>query len=140
VLNGTARNAGAAQTEVVSNEATPHLLPDAQPADVLVSHARLEPDVLAPALRPDHEPDLEPAAMCPMCHTSASVARSTIEAGGEWRCVRCGQHWDAARLATVAAYAGWVDERERSAMRDQESDHSEARNGDAPAERPGGRS
>jgi hypothetical protein len=47
-------------------------------------------------------------ATCPMCHTPASLTQSALEAGGEWRCVRCGQHWDATRLAAVAAYAAWV--------------------------------
>jgi predicted Zn finger-like uncharacterized protein len=132
---------GAAQTEVVSNETIPQLLSDAQPADVAVSAVRgLPSDVLASAVRPDGERDLRSAAMCPMCHTSASVAQSTIEAGGEWRCVRCGQHWDAARLATVAAYAGWVGDRERTAMRGQQGEQLAARDGNASADRPSGRS
>ena len=46
-------------------------------------------------------------ATCPMCHTPASLTHHAIEAGADWRCVRCGQHWDAARLATVARYAAW---------------------------------
>ncbi len=46
---------------------------------------------------------------CPMCHTPASLAQSAIDAG--WRCVTCGQHWDAERLRVVAAYAAWVVER-----------------------------
>ena len=48
-----------------------------------------------------------------MCHTPASVTQNAIEAGDDWRCVRCGQHWDAARLAAVAAYAAWVADRDR---------------------------
>ena len=39
-----------------------------------------------------------------MCHTSASVTQGAIEAGGDWRCNKCGQRWDAARLATMARY------------------------------------
>ena len=61
----------------------------------------------APALLDDEQGVLQPAT-CPMCHTPASLAPSPPEAGGEWRCVRCGQHWDAARLGAVAAYAAWV--------------------------------
>ena len=46
---------------------------------------------------------------CPLCHTThASLTRDALEAGGDWRCTRCGQRWDAGRLATVAAYAVWV--------------------------------
>jgi predicted Zn finger-like uncharacterized protein len=53
------------------------------------------------------------SATCPMCHTPTSVTENAIEAGGDWRCVRCGQHWDAERLAAVAAYAAWVADRDR---------------------------
>lgn len=56
------------------------------------------------------ERDALQSATCPMCHTSVSLTRSALEAGGHWRCVRCGQHWDAARLAAVADYAAWVVE------------------------------
>ena len=48
-----------------------------------------------------------------MCHTSATLAQGATETGGAWRCVRCGQHWDAARLAAVAAYAAWTIEHDR---------------------------
>jgi hypothetical protein len=48
-----------------------------------------------------------------MCHTSATLSQSALEAGGDWRCVRCGQHWDAARLAAVAAYAAWTVDHDR---------------------------
>lgn len=50
------------------------------------------------------------SAACPMCHTPSPLTQSALDAGGEWRCVRCGQHWDARRLAAVAAYAAWVVE------------------------------
>ena len=49
------------------------------------------------------------SASCPMCHMSAPLSQSAVEAGGAWRCVRCGQHWGAARLAAVAAYAAWTE-------------------------------
>jgi hypothetical protein len=48
---------------------------------------------------------------CPMCHTPTSLTQAAVDAGGDWRCVRCGQHFDAARLAALAAYAVWVAER-----------------------------
>ena len=48
---------------------------------------------------------------CPMCHTPTSLLQSAVDAGAAWRCVRCGQHWDATRLTAVAAYAAWVVER-----------------------------
>jgi len=60
----------------------------------------------------DDQPDVLRSARCPMCHTPASVTQNAIEAGDDWRCVRCGQHWDAARLAAVAAYAAWVADRD----------------------------
>ena len=61
----------------------------------------------------DDDPDILASATCPMCHTSATVSQSALEAHGDWRCVRCGQHWDARRLATVAAYAAWIVEHDR---------------------------
>ena len=54
-------------------------------------------------------PDGARLASCPLCHTThPSLTRDALEAGGDWRCTRCGQRWDARRLATVAAYAAWV--------------------------------
>jgi hypothetical protein len=38
---------------------------------------------------------------------------SAVESGGEWKCVRCGQQWDTARLAALANYALWVVEHDR---------------------------
>lgn len=53
----------------------------------------------------------EPA--CAMCHTLAlPLGDAAIAAGAQWQCERCGQHWDAARLAKVAAYAAWDRERQ----------------------------
>jgi len=60
----------------------------------------------------DDELDVARPATCPMCHTRASLTQSAVEAGGAWRCARCGQHWDAARLEAVAAYAAWVGDRQ----------------------------
>jgi ribosomal protein L37AE/L43A len=57
----------------------------------------------------DHEPDTVHTAVCPMCQTSAAL---TAGAAGAWRCVRCGQHWDAERLAAFSAYTAWVVERD----------------------------
>jgi predicted Zn finger-like uncharacterized protein len=56
----------------------------------------------------DGEPDVR-SVTCPMCHTAASLTQSALDAGAAWRCGRCGQQWDAARLTTVAAYAAWID-------------------------------
>jgi len=58
--------------------------------------------------------DERDVAACPMCHTPA---RDPLDADGSWRCVRCGQQWDLARLATVAAYAAWVVEHDRPSVR-----------------------
>jgi len=99
----------------------------------------LRPRGLAAAVLQDDEQDILRSAICPMCHTSASVTQAAIEAGGDWRCVRCGQHWDAARLATVAAYAKWAGDRERLGVRGTEGDHMVAMYGDAPVEPAGGR-
>jgi hypothetical protein len=35
----------------------------------------------------------------------------TLTAGADWRCSRCGQRWDAARLTAVADYETWLSER-----------------------------
>jgi hypothetical protein len=59
----------------------------------------------------DGEPDASPMVTCLLCHTPASLTQHAIDAGTGWQCVRCGQRWDATRLAAVAAYAVWVDER-----------------------------
>jgi predicted Zn finger-like uncharacterized protein len=104
----------------------------------LVVNGGLVPDGLAPAVLRDDEPDIARHAVCPMCHTSATVTQSAIEAGGDWRCVRCGQHWDARRLATVAAYAEW-DRRDRVGRRVTEGDHIAVTFGDAPVKRVDGR-
>ena len=68
----------------------------------------LKPGGFATAVLQDDERDILRFAMCPMCHTSASATQGAIEAGGDWRCNRCGQHWDAARLATAGADAEWA--------------------------------
>ena len=57
-------------------------------------------------------PELVGLAMCPSCHTQdLSMTNLAVSAGADWQCSRCGSRWDAARLATVAAYAVWVSER-----------------------------
>ena len=86
----------------------------------------------------DDDHDVLGSAMCPMCHTSASMPQSAIEAGGDWRCVRCGQHWDAGRLVAVAAYAEWAGHRDRVGRRGMDGDHAAAVCGDS-RERLGGR-
>lgn len=89
------------------------------------------------ATPPDDEQDIVRAATCPMCHTSATLSQSGLEAGGDWRCARCGQHWDAARLAAVAAYAAWSVDHDRAGRRGTEGSHDRAR--DVPLEQRGGR-
>lgn len=68
----------------------------------------------------DDEPDGADRATCPMCHAPAPVTRSAIEAGGDWRCVRCGQHWDARRLAATGTYAAWAADFDRADRRGTE--------------------
>jgi predicted Zn finger-like uncharacterized protein len=104
----------------------------------LVVNSRLAPDGLATAALRDDEQDIARHAVCPMCQTSATVTQSAIEAGGDWRCIRCGQHWDARRLATVGAYAEWAH-RDRVARRVTEGDHIAVTFGDAAVEPVDGR-
>jgi predicted CXXCH cytochrome family protein len=48
------------------------------------------------------------AIVCPGCHTPhPSLTHALLDAGEGWLCSRCGQRWDAGRLATVAAYKAW---------------------------------
>ena len=61
--------------------------------------------------RLDDQPDGLAVVTCPMCHTPTSLTQTDIAAGEGWRCVRCGQHWSATRLSTVAAYAASQVER-----------------------------
>lgn len=60
-------------------------------------------------------PELVGLATCPSCHTAdRSMTNLAVSAGADWHCTRCGQRWDAVRLATVAAYAVWLSERTAS--------------------------
>jgi hypothetical protein len=77
--------------------------------------------------------------MSAVSHIRDSGPERAIEAGGDWRGVRCGQHWDAARLAAVAAYAAWTVDDDRVARRGTEGSHDAALYRDSPAERLGGR-
>jgi hypothetical protein len=100
-----------------------------------MAHNSSQPRTTAALL--DNQPDVR-CATCPMCHTPTSVTQYAIEAGGDWRCVRCGQHWDATRLAAVAAYAAWVVDHDRVDRRGTGS-HDAALYRDSPTERLGGR-
>lgn len=85
----------------------------------------------------DDEPDIIGSATCPLCHTSATLTQSALEAGGDWRCVRCGQHWNARRLATVTAYTAWADDHERAVRRATRSGPDTAWCADVSTNRPG---
>jgi len=51
-------------------------------------------------------------ATCPGCHTvDADVTAAAVSADAVWRGAQCRQHWDAKRLAAVAAYATWCEQR-----------------------------
>jgi hypothetical protein len=67
----------------------------------------------------DGERDDVRCATCLLCHTPASLTQSALDAGGDWRCARCGQRWDAARLATFTAYAAWVLSRDAATTRSE---------------------
>ena len=67
---------------------------------------------VATALR---EPALDTwrLATCPLCHAKrVASTQEPLETDEDWRCARCGQRWDAPRLAAVAAYAEGVARRE----------------------------
>ena len=87
---------------------------------------------------PDNELDVLRCTTCPMCHTPTSMTQNAIEAGGYWRCVRCGQRWDAARLAAVAACAGWTVDHDQVDRRGTDGSHDTALYRDSPTERLGG--
>ena len=94
----------------------------------------------ATAVLLDDEQDVLRFATCPMCHTSATLSQSALEAGGDWRCVRCGQRWDAGRLAAVAAYTAWRVDHDRVGGRGAEGGHDAALYGHLPTDRLGGKS
>ena len=57
-------------------------------------------------------PSLAGPVVCALCHTADPVMTiGTLKAGADWRCSRCGQRWDAARLTAVADYEVWLAER-----------------------------
>jgi hypothetical protein len=87
----------------------------------------------------DTEPNVLLYATCPMCHTPTSMTEHAIETGGHWRCVRCGQRWDAGRLAAVAAYAAWAVDHDRVARRATEVSQEAALYRSLPTEWLGGR-
>ena len=102
---------------------------------------------MAPSFSPSHatavvlddERDVVASATCPMCHTSATLSLSTLDAGGDWRCVRCGQRSDARRLATVAAYAAWTVGHDRVSAQSTDDSPQRALVGSLPIARRGGR-
>ena len=52
-------------------------------------------------------------ATCPLCHAKrVASTQEPLETDEDWRCARCGQRWDAPRLAAVAAYAEGVARRD----------------------------
>lgn len=93
----------------------------------------------ATAVSLDDNPDTVRLATCPMCHTPATLSQGGVETGGDWRCVRCGQHWDARRLATVAAYSAWTVDPDRVGRQGTDDSPEGALVGSLPIERPGGR-
>jgi predicted Zn finger-like uncharacterized protein len=57
-------------------------------------------------------------ATCPMCRTvDATVTNDAVSKGADWRCGRCGQRWDALRLAKAADYAAWASKLNESHMK-----------------------
>ena len=67
---------------------------------------RLSPETQPATALVEVDPLTKQHATCPLCHTTdTSLTDDELAGGRGWRCIRCGQHWDARRLATVAAYA-----------------------------------
>jgi predicted Zn finger-like uncharacterized protein len=94
----------------------------------------------ATAVLLDDDQNIVGFATCPMCPASETLSQSALEgAGGDWRCVRCGQHWDAARLEAVAAYAAWSVNHDRVGRQGTGDSYGAALAGCLPTERPGGR-
>jgi predicted Zn finger-like uncharacterized protein len=93
----------------------------------------------ATAVSLDDGQDIVRPVTCPMCHTSATLSQSALEAGGDWRCARCGQRWDAARLAAVAAYAAWSRDHDRVGRQTTKASHGAVMPGDSPTDRLGGK-
>ena len=93
----------------------------------------------ATAVLLDDDQNSLPSATCPICYTSAAESRRALEAAGDWCCVRCRQHWDAARLALVAAYLAWTVDRDRIGRQVTEGSPGAELHGDSPTEQPGGR-
>lgn len=83
------------------------------------------------------EQDLLRAPTCPLCHASATLTQSAIDAAGDWRCARCGQHWDSARLSAVAAYAAWTVDHDRVGNGGTKGGHDVALYRDSRAEQGG---
>jgi hypothetical protein len=78
--------------------------------DVLGNGTRVRSVI--PDVRAATAPEPAGFATCPSCHTAdAAVTSAAVSGGADWRCVRCGQRWDANRLATVAAYDAWLSRR-----------------------------
>ena len=61
-------------------------------------------------------PGLGGLATCASCHTADLTTADAVAAGAHWQCRRCGQPWDAVRLATVAAYTAWLSARTAPAV------------------------
>ena len=62
-----------------------------------------------PAAQAGLAPDLPMLAACPLCHTAAAtMAGDAMAEGADWLCGRCGQRWNASRLAATAGYAAWA--------------------------------
>ena len=74
-------------------------------------------DIDRPASPPEESGELD-RARCPLCHTRISRASAEFP----WQCRRCAQQWSARRLATVAAYATWVDARELPVVQSRPDD------------------
>jgi hypothetical protein len=51
--------------------------------------------------------DVDNRVECLLCH-AVQRNSSAGDASRAWRCARCGQHWDAARVAAVMNYRRWV--------------------------------
>ena len=67
-------------------------------------------------------PDPQGFATCPTCHTAdAAMTNDAISKGADWNCTRCGQLWNARRLATAGSYAAWASRLNDAHMKRREA-------------------
>ena len=84
-----------------------HVRPSRAPGRILTAPVRRDCSVMHTRFRRGQAARDPCHVGCATRHIHPSPAmRSRL--GGNWRCTRCRQRWDARRLAAMAPYAAWV--------------------------------